>query len=177
MRIRPVMAARRRLATPEARARVRLVFTKGAGRYDRLEVIRPDGDVLAIDQPKQRILPHDMMHALVEAELEGGFIDAVAGGADVAFARGSWSERAEAFERLVEALQAAAWSGGTSPADIIALYEVACGARGHAVWPLDAVIVERLVARVADAQAQWDALPAGGSIEFEHAVRAAGPLP
>lgn len=156
---------------------MRLVFTKLEGKYDRLELIRADGSVEAIDQPKQRIIPHDMMHALVEAELEGGFIDAVAGGADAAFARGSWSERAEAVERLVETLQAAAWSAGASPADIIALYEVACGARGHAVWPVDAVIVERLVARVADAQAQWDALPVGGSIECEHPMRAARPLP
>lgn len=154
---------------------MRLIFTRLGGTHDQLEVVRGDGSTEIIPQPKQRIIPHDMVHAIVEAELAGGFLDAVNAGAGAAFARGQWGKRALAVERLVEAVQAAAWSGGAQASDILYLYRTACDARGHPAWPVDGMLVGRVMARLALAQAQWDALPVGGRVEFGHPARAVGP--
>jgi len=45
-----------------------LVFTKGAGKYDTLRGGRAGG-VESIACPKQRIVPHDMVHYAVERVL------------------------------------------------------------------------------------------------------------
>ena len=44
---------------------IRLTFTKLAGKYDKL-LIQGNGRELAIDCPKQRIIPHDLIHYAIE---------------------------------------------------------------------------------------------------------------
>lgn len=46
-----------------------LVFTKGVGKFDRLEVVRPGMQPEVIECPKQGIIPHDMVHFAVEHTL------------------------------------------------------------------------------------------------------------
>lgn len=144
---------------------MRLVFTKGSGNYDTLDVRRDGGAAQRIDCPKQRIIPHDMVHFAVESVMAvRGILSSLADGVPATFAPGG--ESAEAIERLVETIQAEAWSGPTDAADLIALYEVACEARGHAVIPVDTAAIDAIRARMADLTGRWDALPVGSSLEL-----------
>ena len=65
---------------------MRLVFTKGAGKSDTMTVVRPGRLDEVIDCPKQRIIPHDMVHYAVESVLDTrGFLGRVAAGEDADF--------------------------------------------------------------------------------------------
>ena len=145
---------------------MRLVFTKGSGKHDRLDVQRDGAPAQRIDCPKQGIIPHDMVHFAIESVMAArGFLSSLADGVPATFAPGG--ESAEAIERLVETIQAEAWSGPAEAADLIALYEVACSARGHAAIPVDAAAIETIRARMTDLSARWDAVPVGGKLELE----------
>lgn len=144
---------------------MRLVFSKGSGKYDRLDVRRDGAPVQRIDCPKQGIIPHDMVHFAVESVMAArGFLSILADGVPATFAPGG--ESAEAIERLVETIQAEAWSGPADAADLIALYELTCEARGHSVIPVDAPTIELIRERMADLTARWDAVPVGGTLEL-----------
>ena len=146
---------------------MRLIFTKGAGKYDRLALIRPDGAAEEIDCPKQRIIPHDMVHFAVEAELHArGFLTRVKDG-EGADLRMAPSGESDAVERLVEALQGDAWSGGDAPApEVLSLYAVTCEARGCAPLAVSPADIDAIRARMADLQSRWEAVPVGGTLEL-----------
>jgi hypothetical protein len=147
---------------------MRLIFTKGAGKMDRLEMIHADGRAEAIDCPKQRIIPHDMVHYAVESVLEArGFISRVAAGEAANFTMGAEPE-SDGVERLVEALQGDGWSGGGShPGEIIDLYRVTCEARGCPMLPVDVAAIDAIRARIAELTREWDAVPVHGMLELE----------
>lgn len=95
---------------------MQLVFTKGSGKYDRMEVVRGDGSAERADCPKQRIIPHDMVHYVVENVLaRRGFMTRVRDG-ERADMRMRGEAESDGVERLVEVVQGDAWSGGTSDA-------------------------------------------------------------
>ena len=59
---------------------IQLTFTKLSGKYDKL-LIRGKGRELAIDCPKQRIIPHDLIHYAVEKAMNlRGFVRLVTEG-------------------------------------------------------------------------------------------------
>ncbi len=143
-------------------------FTKGPGKVDWLDVVRADGTTERIDCPKQRIIPHDMVHYVVESEIGArGFISRVCEGEAASFAMIGDAE-SDGVERLVEMVQAEAWSGGSDDAAFIDLYRVTCDARDCAPLPVDAALVCAIRARVAACQAAWDALPVGGALTLDH---------
>jgi len=147
---------------------MRLIFTRGSGKYDRLEVRRDGAAPATIDCPKQGIIPHDMVHYAVEAVMAArGFLSTLADGAPASFAPGG--ESAEAIERLVETIQAEAWSGPAPAADVIALYEITCDARGTPIIPVDAAAVDAIRARMAELTTQWAAVPIGGTLTLDFA--------
>lgn len=87
---------------------MRLIFIKGAGKMDRMEMIHADRAPEFLDCPKQRIIPHDMIHYAVETVLDArGFIGRVAAGEAAALTMGAEPE-SDGVERLVEAIQGAA---------------------------------------------------------------------
>ncbi|MBC7522191.1 MAG: hypothetical protein H7268_14010 [Sandarakinorhabdus sp.] len=145
---------------------MRLTFTKGGGKYDRLDIVTGAGTQPPIDCPKQGIIPHDMVHFVVEAEVATcGFLGGIAAGGDSGFAAGVDNPHHRAVERLVETVQAEAWAGAPSPdADFIALYVVTCEARGDAPLDLDAATLAAIRARLADLTARWQALPVGATL-------------
>lgn len=148
---------------------IRLAFTRLAGKYDRLVVTRADGSSDSVDCPKQGMIPHDMVHYAVESVLAArGFLSNVADGAAVAFTDGA-SDEAEPVERLVETMQADTWSmGGNTPVDeLIALYELACQARGHAAAPVGPDDIAAIRANMADLAARWAAIPVGGTLSLQ----------
>ncbi|MES2444796.1 MAG: hypothetical protein V4574_18390 [Pseudomonadota bacterium] len=147
---------------------MRLAFTKGPARMDRMEMIHADGRTEALDCPKQRIIPHDMIHYAVESVLEArGFISRVAAGEAAMLAMAGNAE-SDGVERLVEALQGDGWSGGTSPVeDVIDLYRVTCEARNCPMLPVDAAAIDAIRVRIAALTEAWAAVPVGGAMTLD----------
>src|SRR5882672_12938055 len=94
---------------------IRLTFTKLAGKYDKL-LIQGKGRELAIDCPKQRIIPHDLIHYAIEKVMNlRGFVRLISEGRPEAELHNADYD-ALLGEALVETLQAEIWSG-TPPDD------------------------------------------------------------
>jgi len=142
-----------------------LVFTKGAGKYDLLTLRRPGRQDETIDCPKQRIIPHDMVHHAVETVLDArGFLGRVAVGEDADFRMNAESE-SDGVERLVEVFQGDGWSGGNAtPEEMIDLYRVTCTARSCPMLAIDAATMLTIRARIAALTDAWGAVPIGGSL-------------
>lgn len=147
---------------------MRLVFTKGAGKFDRLEVFRGQEKPEIINCPKQQIIPHDMIHFAVESVLDGrGFLSRVKEGEHASFQMRS-DPQSDAIERLVEVFQGDAWSGGNAPApEVLALYEVTCSARDCPVLPVDEAAVLAVRSAIERLTAQWQAVAVGGILALE----------
>jgi hypothetical protein len=147
---------------------MRLIFTRRDGKFDALEVQRPGRTPERIECPKQRIIPHEMVHYAVEHTLLArGFLRRIAEGEAVQY-RMVPDADSDAVERLVEVFQGDGWSGGgTSAADMIALYHVTCTERACAPLPVDTAVVEAVRAGIADLSARWHALPVGGVLSLE----------
>jgi len=146
---------------------MQLVFIKGAGKYDRMEIARGDGAVERIDCPKQGIIPHDMVHYAVESTLEKrGFLARVREG-ERADMRMRGDAESDGVERLVEVIQGDAWSGHTSDAAaMLDLYRVTCDARACPMLDVDPGDIEAIRARMAELTAQWNALAVGQSLSL-----------
>lgn len=147
---------------------MKLVFTKGSGKFDRLEVLRGNQAPEVIDCPKQRIIPHDMVHYAVESVLEAcGFLSRVQAGENASFQMQA-EPQSDAVERLVEVFQGDAWSGGGTPAqEMLDLYEVTCNARSCPMLPVDEAAVLAVRARISQLTEQWEAVAVGGTLELE----------
>lgn len=146
---------------------IRLVFTKLAGRTDRLEV-EGFGRTLAIDCPKQRIIPHDMVHYAVERVLGlRGFVRLAAAGRPEAELRNADYD-AHLGESLVETMQAEMWDGKeVAEADFLEMLRVTMETRGRAPAPLPRGFLARLRAEITDLTARWEQVPVNGSIILE----------
>ena len=146
---------------------MKISFTRLNGKYDQMTVWRGEATE-TVQCPKQRIIPHDMVHFAVESTLhKRGFLGRVRDGESASFQMGAESE-SDGVERLVEVFQGDAWSGGdSSPEDMLALYRVTCQARGCTalpVGPSDIVAVRECIGALGE---QWQALPVGGSVVLE----------
>ena len=144
---------------------MRLVFTKGPGKYDRMDVYRPGEPPVSIDCPKQRIIPHDMVHDAVERILgERGFLTRVRDGESASF-RMQAEAHSDAVERLVEVFQGDAWSGGHAPpAEMIDLYRITCTERACPMLPVDDAAILAVRAEIERLTAEWDVVPVGGTL-------------
>jgi hypothetical protein len=144
---------------------VKLTFTKGSGKYDRLDIVAADGPRSTIDCPKQGIIPHDMVHFAVEAVTRPGFLGLIAAGGDGGFRLGLDDRHARSVERLVEMFQGEGWSGGPMPDDdFIALYRVTCEERGDTPLPISGDTIAATRTRIADLTQRWAAVPLGGQL-------------
>jgi hypothetical protein len=140
---------------------MKLKFTKGSGKYDRLVIDRFDGSFEEISCPKQGIIPHDMMHYAVESVLQArGFLGRLKDGEVAAFAMVAEPE-SDSTERLVEVMQGETWSGLIPIDQLIDLYRVACAARGCPMLELNADIIADIRGRIADLSNDWQALSTG----------------
>lgn len=142
-----------------------LVFVKGAGKYDRMNVIRDGVATESIDCPKQGIIPHDMVHYAVESILRmRGFVHRVLEGEAANF-RMQAEAGSDGVERLVEVFQADGWSGWQSaPADMLELYAVTCRARECPALPVGTGDIEAVRQRILELTSRWEALPVGGAL-------------
>jgi len=146
-----------------------LTFAKGAGKVDRLEIVAADGPRPPIDCPKQGIIPHDMVHFAVEAEVAAtGFLGLIAAGGDGGYRLGLADRTAQSVERLVEMFQGEGWSGVALPdAEFQALYATTCEERGDTPLPLTPALLAAIRTRIAELTRQWAAVPVGGQLTLE----------
>ena len=147
---------------------MKVSFTKGLHKLDRMEIERADGSRESIDCPKQRIIPHDMVHFGVESVLrKRGFMTRVKDGEAASYRMGAEPE-ADAVERLVEIMQGDAWSGGTTYAHaMLDLYRVTCDARACPCLPVTVDDIETLRRTLVALDVQWQAVPVGGTLRLE----------
>ena len=149
---------------------MKLSFHKRAGKYDDLRIARADGSTEAIQCPKQGMIPHDMVHYAVEkCVLHQGFLTRggrrgrrVRDGCRCRGRGGRAAGRDDAGRDL---------SGRIPAAELIAVYEHACGARGHAVLPVSETTIATIRAEMDALTAQWAAVPVNGvlTLSFERA--------
>lgn len=146
---------------------MRLVFTKGPGKYDRMDVYRPGEPPMSVDCPKQRIIPHDMVHYAVERILgERGFLTRVRDGESASF-RMQAEAHSDAVERLVEVFQGDAWSGGNAPpAEMIDLYRITCTERGCPMLPVDEAAILAVRAEIERLTVAWETVAVGAAMEL-----------
>ena len=146
---------------------MRMTFTKRDGKYDDLVIERPGREPEKISNPKQGIIPHDMVHYAVESILSHrGFLTLVAEGQGAVF-QTVGGESEDAIERLVEAFQAEMWGGRVPAEELLDAYRLGCEARGHGAVPVSAEDVDAVRARLDELTAQWSEVPVGGSISLE----------
>lgn len=148
---------------------MKLTFTKGAGKFDRLDVVTANGPRPPIDCPKQGIIPHDMVHWAVEAEVAAaGFLRLIAQGGDSGQRAALGVATAQSVERLVEMFQGEGWSATVLPEDeFLALYATTCDSRGDTPLGLTGALLTAIRARIADVTGQWAAVPVGGQLTLE----------
>lgn len=147
---------------------MKLVFTKGPGKWDRLEISRPGRAPEQIECPKQGIIPHDMVHYAVEHTLDlRGFLRRVGDGEAATFQMQAEAQ-SDAVERLVEVIQGDQWSGGQSaPTEMLALYQLTCEARQCPALALDEAAILAIRAEIARLSAAWSAVPVGQSLSLQ----------
>jgi len=145
---------------------VEITFIKGSGKYDRMRVVR-GAAVEEIDCPKQRIIPHDMVHFAVEYTLQKrGFLSRVRDGEAANFQMLP-EPLSDGVERLVEVFQGDAWSGGnTTPQDMLDLYRVTCSARKCPMLPITAEDIDSVRDKIMQLDSQWQSLAVGDSMSL-----------
>lgn len=147
-------------------------------KYDQLRCVRRDGSVSSTMMPRQGVLPHDLIHYVVETVLDyrHGFLGMVGAGAEISFAMeqshavvpAGLADQASHAESLVESLQAQLWSGSFDQAMFDAGLESACAMRGCAVPVLPqsgggAALYEAVLAL----SQRWQALPFYATLELD----------
>jgi hypothetical protein len=147
---------------------MKLIFTKGSGKYDRMEVLREEGEPECVECPKQRIIPHDMVHYAVEHLLHTrGFLGRVKAGEAAGFQMKP-EAKGDSVERLVEVFQGDEWSGGvSSAAELIDMYRVTCSARECPALPLDEQAIQAVRSKIASLSIGWESVPVGGTLHLE----------
>jgi hypothetical protein len=165
-------------ATSTDVGRIRLRFIKQrSGKYDTVELHRGDGRIERLENPKQGMAPHDMIHVLIEQTLglRQGFIGMVLSGLPMAMTdqprerenAGLYGIEAKQSESLVECVQAAVWDSTPVSADYFReQVRITCAMREIPAPDLDDAAVASLIKRVRDASQEWQALPAGEAMEF-----------
>jgi hypothetical protein len=146
---------------------MKLVFTKGKEKFDRMELVRAGQPSELVNCPKQGIIPHDMVHYAVEHTLDArGFLTRVMEGESAAFQM-QGEAQSDAVERLVEVFQADAWSGGTSSElDLVDIYRVTCLARSCPGLDIDKAAIIEVRDVIAELTERWKAVPVGGVLEL-----------
>lgn len=148
-------------------------------KYDVLRCIRNNGSSTDTLMPRQGILPHDLIHFVVESALplQFGFLSLVARGADAQMVMDEVHDQnnpavdihAAQAEAIVEGLQSQLWSGSF---DYDAFVEGAASAcAGRAKPPFDfsqvADVKASLYDRAVSLTEQWMATPFYGTLSLE----------
>jgi hypothetical protein len=156
-----------------------LKFTKMMGKTDRVEFYLAGVKVVALQNPKQGIIPHDMVHYIIEKCFPfEGFVQLVFSGHEPGkvmevlggFAPklpSEYSQTSWITESLVESLQASLWSGSTSFEDFQYGYQKACEARRIQPQTIQIDQFQHCMALIADLTQRWQRLSENETLELE----------
>ncbi|PQP01101.1 hypothetical protein C5614_06055 [Massilia phosphatilytica] len=146
-------------------------------KYDDLRCLRRDGSATGCAMPRQGILPHDLVHYVVESTLgwRHAFYGMIAAGADIGPAmeqahdpgNTALADQAIHVEAIVESLQAQLWSGTFDPAMFDEGVRTACTGRGRSVPALPADSGRRMFDAVLALDARWQQVPWYGTLELD----------
>ena len=147
---------------------MQLVFVKGAGKFDRMDLLRDGVVTSSVQCPKQGIIPHDMIHFAVESTLRmRGFVARTLSGDDRGY-RMTATPESDGVERLVEVFQADGWSGWTSePTAMLDLYRVTCEARACHPLPITPHDWLAVRERILELTTIWQRLSIGDSLTLD----------
>jgi hypothetical protein len=146
-------------------------------KLDQLRCIRSDGSVTSTSMPRQGILPHDLVHYVVESTLgwRHGFLAMIAAGADIAWTMERTHDRENVdvadqaihAEAVVESLQAQLWSAAFDEDAFLDGVRRACEARGRSVPALAPGSGQAMFGQALDLDARWRAVPFFGTLELD----------
>ena len=139
-------------------------------KSDLLVCTRADGSTTQVAMPRQGVLPHDLVHCVVESALpfRHGFLSQVADGASIAFDAGvSYVEgprrhvvESGQVESIVEALQSQLWAGAFDLPSFLDGVRLACESRDLPAPELPPIDLEAsLFERAVRLNAEWMQLP------------------
>lgn len=153
---------------------------KPGDKYDVLRFIRNNGTCTDTLMPRQGILPHDLVHYVVESALplRHGFLSLLARGADAQFVMEAVHDKAnpnvetEAVqaEAIVEGLQAQLWSGAFDEAAFLAGAAAACTARNKPPFDFSQLALDlktTLYDRAVALHQQWSSAPYYSTLSLE----------
>jgi hypothetical protein len=158
---------------------MRLIATRRGrtDKYDDLLCVRRDGSTTGCAMPRQGILPHDLVHYVVESVLgwRHAFYGMIGAGADIGPAmeqahdpgNAALADQAIHAEAVVESLQAQLWSGAFDAAMFDEGVRTACTSRGRSVPALPAGIGRQLFDTVLELDAKWQQVPWHGTLELD----------
>ncbi|MBA5607645.1 hypothetical protein H3H36_20005 [Duganella sp. FT3S] len=152
--------------------------------YDVLRFVRNNGSCTDTLMPRQGILPHDLLHYVVESALplRHGFLSLVARGADVeqvmASAHAPANDTAELeavqTEAIVAGLQAQLWQGDFDEEAFLDGAAQACHARDKQPFDFSQFDVRScLYERALALHRQWSTAPYFSTLSLEFSPRAA----
>lgn len=149
-------------------------------KYDVLRFVRNNGSCTDALMPRQGILPHDLVHYVVESALplRHGFLSLLARGADAQFVMESVHDKSNPHvtteavqaEAIVEGLQAQLWSGAFDEAAFLAGAAAACTARNKPPFDFSQLamnVKEMLYDRALALHEQWHAAPYYSTLSLE----------
>jgi hypothetical protein len=153
-------------------------------KYDVLRFVRNNGSATDSLMPRQGILPHDLIHYVVESALplRHGFLSQVALGADAQLAvqaghgadNPAADQQAAQVEAIVEGLQTQLWCGNFDLQDFLEAANSACAARGHPPFDLSGIDVHATLYQRAQAlHAQWQETPFHRALSLDFSPRLA----
>lgn len=155
-----------------------LIFKKDAGKTDRVEFRLGLERVVEVKNPKQGIIPHDMIHFAVEQTFPfEGFIQLVFKGYDpnkvmevlhgfAPILPGPYPQTAWMAESLVESFQAALWSGSASFSDFEYAYGKACEARKVSPQSITEADFTKCLEMIRRLSSQWPGIREGQALEL-----------
>jgi hypothetical protein len=149
-------------------------------KYDVLRFVRNNGSCSDVLMPRQGILPHDLVHYVVESALplRHGFLSLLARGAEAQFLMAEVHDKnnphvaveAVQAEAIVEGLQAQLWSGAFDEQAFLDGAAAACTARSQPPFDFGALAIDLRAALYERAQAldaQWRAAPYYSTLTLE----------
>jgi hypothetical protein len=146
-------------------------------KLDQLRCVRRDASVTSTSMPRQGILPHDLVHYVVESTLgwRHGFLGMIAGGADIGWtmeqthdpAKVDVADQAIHAEAVVESLQAQLWSAAFDENAFLEGVREACAARGRSVPALAPGSGQKMFEAALALDARWRAVPFFGTLELD----------
>ena len=144
----------------------KISFKKTTGKFDDVEYFE-DGLVISkITNPKQRIIPHDLIHALIESHFGVmGFTDlvfkGVKPGADMGATQEAWLS-----EAMVESVQGMLWSGQLNFEQFNNWISSICEQRKVPATEVSKELFTAFEKLISEYSQKWEATLPGSRLEF-----------